>query len=57
LPAALGEPRKGAADCRQYTITVQEAGRSHTVRLSDPVQDAGIQSLIRLVRAKARSKK
>ena len=57
LSSALSEPRKGAADYRQYTITVHDAGRSHTVRLADPVQDAAIQSLIRLVNAKARARK
>jgi emfourin len=49
LPARLPPPR-GSADYRSYEITVQDAGREHTVVASDPVQDPALQALIARLR-------
>ena len=46
-PAQVGSPARGAADYRQYTITVEADGRRHTVRLTDPVDDPALQRLVR----------
>jgi hypothetical protein len=46
LPAAPTALRKGAADVRQYTITVEDGKRRHTVRLADPVENSDLQALI-----------
>jgi hypothetical protein len=54
-PTAAGAPRSGAADYRQYTITVEEGGRQHTIRLADPVEDPSLQQLLRFLQAKARA--
>jgi hypothetical protein len=46
LPAASAALPKGAADYRQYTITIQDGRRRHTVRLTDPVEDPNLAALI-----------
>lgn len=43
----------GAADYRQYTITVENEDRRHTVRLADPVENPQIQALLDLLRRHA----
>ena len=45
LPATSALPR-GAADYRKYTITVATPARSHTARLTDPIEDLQIQELV-----------
>jgi hypothetical protein len=54
-PATAGTPTRGAGDYRQYTITVEEGGRRHTVRLADPVADADLGALLAAVQAAARA--
>jgi hypothetical protein len=54
-PTVVGAPRSGAADYRQYTITVEEGGRQHTIRLADPVEDPTLQPLLRFLQTKARA--
>ena len=41
-PAQGGSPARGAADYRQYTITVEADGRSHTVRLTEGAHRAEV---------------
>jgi hypothetical protein len=53
-PTVTGAPRHGAADYRQYTITVEESGRQHTITLADAVEDPTLQPLLRFLQAKAR---
>jgi hypothetical protein len=53
-PTVLGTPRRGAADYRQYTITVEEGGRQHIIRLTDPVEGPSLQQLLRFLQTKAR---
>lgn len=45
LPSTVGTPARGAADYRQYTITV-ENGRRRTVRVIEPIQNASVAALI-----------
>ena len=52
LPAAASR-RRGAADNRQYTITVEDGGRRHTVHLSDPVEGQALQALVNYLSQKA----
>jgi hypothetical protein len=54
-PSVAGAPRHGAADYRQYTITVEEGGRQHTIRLTDPVEEPSLQQLLRFLQTKARA--
>ena len=46
LPAVVGSPASGAADYRQYTITIEYAGKQHTVHVTDPIEDSNLQSLV-----------
>jgi hypothetical protein len=46
LPAASRTLPKGAADYRQYTISVHDGKRRRTVRLIDPIEDPQLQALI-----------
>jgi hypothetical protein len=57
LPPVVGPPHAGAADYRQYTLTAEDGGRSHTVRWSDPIQDPDVRALLAALRAKAVQKK
>jgi len=53
LPQTSPPPR-GAADYLRYTISVTCPERSHTVHLTDPIEDAEIQALVEYLEAKAR---
>jgi hypothetical protein len=54
-PTVAGAPRSGAADYRQYTITVEEGERQHSIRLADPVEDPTLQQLLGFLQTKARA--
>ena len=54
-PATAGPPARGATDYYQYTVTVEVGGRQHTVRLTDPVEDPGLQALLNYLRATAKA--
>jgi hypothetical protein len=53
LPETSTPPR-GAADYLRYTISVTTPEHSHTVHLSDPIEDPDIQALVEYLEAKAR---
>ncbi|HEX8706716.1 MAG TPA: protealysin inhibitor emfourin [Pyrinomonadaceae bacterium] len=55
LPATVGAPSPGAADYKQYTITIEDHGKSHTVRLLDPVSDPDLGALLNFIRGQARA--
>jgi hypothetical protein len=46
LPAVIGSPPRGAADYRQYTITIEDDRKQHTVRLTDPIEDPNLEALL-----------
>jgi hypothetical protein len=54
-PANVGSPQPGAADYKEYSITIEEGEKSHTVRLVDPVEDAGMSALLTFIRTQARA--
>jgi len=54
-PAQVGEaPARGAADHRQYTITIEQDGRRHTLHIAEPIDDPEIRHLVRFLEAKAK---
>jgi hypothetical protein len=53
LPETSPPPR-GAADYLRYTISVTSHERSHTVQLTDPIEDPDLQALVEYLEAKAR---
>jgi hypothetical protein len=53
--APVPPSRAKGADYQQYTITIEEGGRTNTVRLSDPVADPQWQALIGFLKAKAKA--
>lgn len=53
-PTSLGAPPPGAADMREYTITVEDGGRRHSLRLADPIEDPALQDLLAFLRTKAK---
>ena len=53
-PSTVGTLLPGAADYRQYTITVEDGGRQHTVKLTDPVEDPALQQLLHFLQVKVR---
>jgi hypothetical protein len=53
LPETSPPPR-GAADYFRYTISVTSPERSHTVHLTDPIEDPAVQALVEYLEAKAR---
>lgn len=54
LPAASHTMPKGAADYRQYTMTVEQGQRHHTVRAFDPITDPCLNALVEFLRRHAR---
>jgi hypothetical protein len=53
LPETSAPPR-GAADYLRYTISVTGPEHSHTVSLTDPIEDPDIQALVEYLEAKTR---
>ena len=53
LPETSPPPR-GAADYLRYTISVTAGEYSHTVHLTDPIEDPDVQALVESLEAKAR---
>lgn len=54
LPNTLGAVPRGAADYQSYTITIEEGGRRHAVRVLDPVDNQEVAALISFLNTKAR---
>ena len=54
LPASVSAPRRGTADDRQHTLTVQDGERRHTVKPVDPGADQHLQEFLRFLQAKAK---
>jgi len=52
--AVESPPPSEARDYRQYTITVDQDGRSHTVRVVDPIADPALQALVRTLQTQRR---
>ncbi len=50
LPKQVGTPPRGAADYYTYTVTIEEDGRSHTVRMTDFVQEPKLKELLNLLK-------
>ena len=53
-PAVVGATTRGPADARQYTVTIEEGGRSHTVRITDPPKDPELRELLDYLKAKVK---
>ena len=49
------EAAPGTADCRHYTITIEKAGRSHTLTVSEPIEDPCIRRLVRFLEAQVKA--
>ena len=45
LPRKLGPPPPGAADYQQYTVTIKEDGRQHTVQFTDFADEPALKEL------------
>jgi hypothetical protein len=54
-PAEAAAPARGAADQRTWTLTATADGRSHTIRLTDPIEDPALRELVGRLRAWHRS--
>jgi hypothetical protein len=53
-PNEIGTPAPGAADYRTYTISIDNGG-SHTVKLTDPIEDPALLALVEHLTAEQRS--
>jgi hypothetical protein len=49
-PASNRTLPKGAADYRQYTITVEDGRRQRTIRLADPIGNPDLEALVEYLR-------
>src|SRR5918996_1266496 len=56
-PAQAGKAARGAADYRQYAITVEADNRQYTVRLTHPVEDPHLQRLLPFLREQAKAQR
>jgi hypothetical protein len=52
LPPVLNAPAAGAADYHQYTITVADGSKHHTVQLTDPIADPNLQALLNYLKTR-----
>jgi len=48
------QPPRGVPDGFRYTISVTRHGQSHTVNVTDPIEDPDVQALVEYLEAKAR---
>lgn len=55
LPASVGKRPRGAADLCEYTLRVEDEKRDYTVRVTEPVDDPGLEQLITKLRSHARA--
>ena len=55
LPATVGRKRQNAADACEYTVTVEDAGQSATVRIIEPFDNADIEAFIAALEAHIRA--
>jgi uncharacterized protein with von Willebrand factor type A (vWA) domain len=53
LPSQSVAPAPGAADYRKYTLTVEDAGRQHTVQFADTDPNPALRALVNAVKSKA----
>lgn len=54
-PEAVGTAAAGAADLRSHTITIEDDGRSHSIVVTEPIEDAALQALIESLSDEARA--
>ncbi len=52
LPPVLNAPAPGAADYHQYTITVDDDSKHHTVQMTDPIEEPNLQALLSYLKTK-----
>jgi hypothetical protein len=57
LPQRLGAPLAKAADMQQYKITVEHPEGSHTVQLTDLLDDPHLRKLVDVLKAKTLQKR
>ncbi len=55
LPATVGMKQRGTADYREYTVTVEDAGRSSTVHFIEPFDNSDVEELITALESHARA--
>lgn len=55
LPEHINTSKKGAADHRIYTITVQDGSRTHTIQVTDPIVDPALNGIVSRLEALARA--
>lgn len=49
LPAQVGMAPPGAADLQTHTLTIEDHGQTHTVRILESVPDPALQELVNKV--------
>ncbi len=54
LPKKVGAPPRGAADYQTYTVTIEAGGRSHTVHMTDFINEAEAKHLLGFLKEKSR---
>jgi len=55
-PAQVGgQGAPGAADYRQYTITIDQGEQHHTLNITEPVEDPDLRQLVRFLEAQAKA--
>ena len=52
LPSVINTPKRGAADYRRYTITVDDGSKHHKVQMTDPIKDPNLQALLNFLKIK-----
>jgi hypothetical protein len=50
-----GRLRSGAADYRQYTITIDQGTQRHTLTITEPIEDPDLRQLVSFLEAQAKA--
>jgi hypothetical protein len=56
LPTAIGTVRRGAADFREYMVTIEDGNQHHTVHITEPFDNADLDKLIAELQVRVRAK-
>ena len=56
LPTTIGTRRGGAADFREYTVTIEDGNQHHTVHITEPFENPDLQKLIAELQVRVRAK-
>ena len=57
LPKTVGSAKPGAADYKQYLITIEENEKTHRVMIFEPISEPGLRALVEYLKEQLKGSK